>query len=110
MKNANWLISLVVILMAVLSAGCATNTSRADHESECDYAMARYQEMQESVRLYYALGTTSVAEIAVAERRLKKAEREAEKACGVELPDYQPPETQKPPENVGEGQTDQGGG
>jgi hypothetical protein len=110
MKNANWIISFAVILIAALSASCASNTSRADYESECDFAMARYKEMQESVRLYYALGTTSVAEIAVAERRLKKAEKEAEKACGVELPDYEPPETQETPENAGEGETDQGGG
>lgn len=108
MKYGNWLITLIVGLAAVLSNSCASNTSRADYESECDYAMARYKEMQESVRLYYALGTTSVAEIAVAERRLKKAEREAEKACGVELPDYQPPETQESPKDVGEGQTDPG--
>jgi hypothetical protein len=107
MKNVTWTILLVVVLMAALSAGCATNTSRADHESECDYAMAKYREMQESVRLYYALGTTSVAEIAIAERRLKKAKKEAEAACHVQLPDVEPPETQESPEENGEEQKHQ---
>jgi hypothetical protein len=40
--------------------------------------------MQESVRTYYALGTTGVAEIAIAERRLKRAKEAMDTACGAE--------------------------
>ena len=53
-----------VCLVLVLCVGCATNTKRSDFDNECEYAKAKYQETQESARLYYALGTTSVAEIA----------------------------------------------
>ena len=98
MEKAIWSVSSVIALVAALLSGCASNTSRSDYESECDFAKARYQEMQESVRLYYALGTSSVAEIAVAERRLKKAKKEAEAACGVQFPDEKPTETQENPE------------
>jgi hypothetical protein len=76
-----------VCLVLVLCVGCATNTKRSDFDNECEYAKAKYQETQESARLYYALGTTSVAEIAVAERRVKKAKNAVESACGVQLPD-----------------------
>jgi hypothetical protein len=74
-----------VCLVLVLCVGCATNTKRSDFDNECEYAKAKYQETQESARLYYALGTTSVAEIAVAERRVKKAKNAVESACGVQL-------------------------
>jgi len=74
--------------MVVLLTSCATNTVRSDFDNDCDYARAHYEEMQTSVRTYYALGTTSVAEIAIAERRLKRAKNEYEAACSVKVPDY----------------------
>jgi hypothetical protein len=65
-----------------LNLTCAS-TSKFDHiEDDCERAKAYYEEMAESVRLYYALGSTNVAEIAVAERRLKGARDEVLKACG----------------------------
>lgn len=85
-------VSFIVFAMAFLSIllmGCAT-TDRSGFKNDCDYAKARYEEMQKSVRTYYALGTTSVAEIAVAERRLKKAKEEYEAACGVKAPESTP--------------------
>jgi hypothetical protein len=73
---------LFFVFMAILLSGCATKTVRSDYDNDCDYARAYHQEMQTSVRTYYALGTTSVAEIAIAERRLKRAAEEMKKACG----------------------------
>lgn len=73
---------LTTASIAVSFSGCASNTSRLDFENDCEYAKAYHAEMQESVRLYYALGQTSVAEIAIAERRLKKAKEGYEAACG----------------------------
>jgi hypothetical protein len=71
-----------LVLLMILNA-CAT-TNRAEYESDCEHAKAYHQEMQDSVRTYYALGTTSVAEIAVAERRLKRAKEAMDSACGAE--------------------------
>ena len=72
---------LLVVVVASL-AGCAS-TSKFDHiKDDCERAKAYYEDMAESVRLYYALGSTNVAEIAVAERRLKGARDEVLEACG----------------------------
>lgn len=81
---------LLVIIVAVI-AGCAS-TSKYDHiEDDCARANAYYADMAESVRLYYALGSTNVAEIAIAERRLKRARDEVIAACGetpaIDVPD-----------------------
>jgi outer membrane biogenesis lipoprotein LolB len=73
-----WALALLMMLTA-----CAT-TNRADYESDCEHAKAHHQEMQESVRTYYALGTTGVAEIAIAERRLKRAKEAMDIACSEE--------------------------
>lgn len=64
--------ALAMAFMVILLSCCAT-TSRTDFDDDCDCAKARYEEMQKSVRTYHGLGTTSVAEIAVVERHLKKA-------------------------------------
>lgn len=77
-------IVLVMACFGIVSTGCAT-TDRSGYENDCDYAKARYEEMQTSVRTYYALGSTNVAEIAIAERRLKKAKEEYEAACGKQI-------------------------
>ena len=78
-----YLYSSIVVVLFV--SGCATNTNREDIDNDCDHARAFYEEMQESARLYYALGTTSVAEIAVAERRVKKAKEAVGVACGEQV-------------------------
>ena len=72
---------LAVVCVLTIS-GCATNTNRDDFDNDCDHARAYYEEMQQSVRTYYALGSTGVAEIAVAERKVKKAKEQVEIACG----------------------------
>lgn len=80
------------LLFAVLGlAGCASKSKYAHIEDDCERAKAYHADMLESVRVYYMLGSTSVAEVAVAERRLKKAREEVVEACGeapaVGIPD-----------------------
>ena len=69
------------ILCSSLTA-CASNINRDDFDNDCDYSRAYLEEMQESARVYYALGSTTVAEVAVVENRVKKAKKGVEEACG----------------------------
>lgn len=87
MLNREFYTALAIIFFCILFTGCAT-TDRSAYDNDCDYARAHYEEMQTSVRTYYVLGTTSVAEIAIAERRLKRAKDQYESACSVEVADY----------------------
>ena len=70
-----------LILAAILLSGCVT-TERSDRQNDCAKARARYAKMRQSVSAYYATGTTSSAQIAIAERRLRKAKKDYESACG----------------------------
>jgi len=70
-----------LILAAVLLAGCTT-TDRSERPNDCAKARSRYSKMKRTVQGYYSAGTTSSAQIAIAERRLSKARRDYESACG----------------------------
>jgi hypothetical protein len=89
-KSARDIIVLMV-LVAYCFVGCASKSKFEHIEDDCERAKAYEAEMLESVRLYYALGSTNVAEIAVAERRLRKAREEVIEACGeasaIDIPD-----------------------
>jgi hypothetical protein len=87
MFRKSFFAALAMTFIVIFLTSCAT-TDRSGFDNDCDYAKARYEEMQTSVRTYYALGTTSVAEIAIAERRLKRAKNEYEAACSTKVPDY----------------------
>lgn len=69
-----------LILAAILLSGCA-NTDRSDRQTDCAKARARYVKMKKSLGAYYATGTTSSAQIAIAEQRLRKAKKGYESAC-----------------------------
>lgn len=73
--------TLSLILVTILLAGCTT-TDRSDRPNDCAKARSRYAKMKSTVKGYYAAGTTSSAQIAIAERRLSKAKRDYESACG----------------------------
>lgn len=90
MIEAKLLTTCALVFLAVILSSCTGNTSRSDFDNDCDYARAEYEEMQQSVRTYYALGTTGVAEIAVAERRVKRAKDAVQKACGEQVPNDMP--------------------
>lgn len=70
-----------LVVAIVLLSGCAS-TDRSDRRSDCAKARARYAKMRRSVDSYYAAGTTSSAQIAIAERRLSRAKNDYESACG----------------------------
>ena len=70
-----------LILAVVLLSGCVTK-DRSAHQNDCAKARARYAKMKQSVSAYYAAGTTSSAQIAIAERRLRKAKKDYQSACG----------------------------
>jgi len=74
--------TFAIIFITIMLNACAT-TKRSDYDNDCDYAKARYEEIQRSVRTYYGLGSTTVVELAAAERRLNKAKKEYEGACGM---------------------------
>jgi hypothetical protein len=79
---------ITLFIMVTLIAGCATKAKKGDFENECERAKAHYEEMQESARLYYALGKTSLVELAVIERRIKKAKNDMIATCEEkDLPD-----------------------
>jgi len=80
--NFDRIFKLLPLTILIFSfTACATNTKRSDFDNDCDYARAHYEEMQESARVYYALGKTTVVEMAAVERRVKKAKDAVAEAC-----------------------------